>query len=113
MSQLSASQEYSLLSQILTALGGGSGTYTDKSLSITAGANAQVLAAANSSRKSILVQNPTSEIESIYLNPTGTATAGGDSIELAPGGIATFVTTQAISVLAATTGHKVVAKELA
>lgn len=112
---LSAKNEFDLLTAIysgITALGGGAGSYTDRSLSITTGGTAQNIVATNSSRKSVIIQNPSSEKESIFVNPTGTATANGDSLELTPGGSITFATTQAISVLAATTGHKVVAKEL-
>lgn len=111
---MSASTMQANFNALLAALGAGAGTYTDKSLSIAAGGTREVLAASNSSRRSIIIQNPSSEIESIFINPTGNATANGDSIELPPGGLPlTLATTQAIDVLAATTGHKVIAKELA
>lgn len=111
---LSAANMYTLLSQIVSGLGAGLGTYTDKSTTITLGGTAQVLVALNASRKNVFVQNPSSEQESLFVNPTGNATlAGGDSMELSPGSSYIFQTSQALSINAATTGHKVVAKELA
>lgn len=107
------SQMVTLLTSILAASGGGAGTFTDKSLSIAAGGVSETLAAANASRSSLIIQNPTSEIESIFINFGAAATSTGNSIELTPGGIFTAATVQAVNVLAATTGHKVVAKELA
>lgn len=111
--QMSAATMQANFTALLAALGGGAGTYTDRSLSVTLGGTAQNIVASNTARRSLLVQNPSSEIESIFVNPTGAATSAGDSIELAPGGSITLATTQAISVLAATTSHKVIAKELA
>jgi hypothetical protein len=102
-----------LLTQILAASGGGSGTYTDRSLAIASGGVSETLAAALATRIHILIQNPSSEIESIFVNFTDDATSTGDSVELAPGAYQIFSTTEAVKVLAATTGHKVIAKELA
>lgn len=99
------------------------GTYTSKNASITLGGTAQVLIAANTSRKKVYIQNPctaTGEgiaaVESIYISFTGSAGVNnGTSIEiLACGSYETegVVSTQAISVNAATTGHKIVAGEM-
>lgn len=109
---MSVQHDAKWLRQILAALG-GAGTYTDKSDTISTGGASQELAASNSSRINILVQNPTSEIESLFVNFGAAATGGGDSVELTPGGLQVFNTTQQITVIAATTGHAFVAKELA
>lgn len=99
--------------------GGGSSsslTITDRSTTITAGGTAQTLMAANTSRKDCLIQNPTSESELLYVNVGATAATTGNSVELLPG--MSFncagnggVPTALISVVAATTSHKIIAKE--
>ena len=99
------------------------GTYTSKNTSMTLGGSAQTLVAANTARKNVYIQNPctaTGEgiaaVESIYISFTGSAGVNnGTSIEiLACGSYETdgVVSTQAISVNAATTGHKIVAGEM-
>jgi archaellin len=99
------------------------GTLTDRSGSITTGGTAQTLAAVNASRRYLLVQNPLSATtqgiataESLFINFTTTAVAGEPSIELAPGDIfvmeGSAVSTELVSVIAATTGHKWTAKEM-
>ncbi len=89
-------------------------TYTDCSLALTTGGTSQQLVAANASRKGVLILNPSSQIESLFVNFGAAATTDdSDSIELVPGAREFFPTVQAIQVNAATTGHKVIAKELA
>lgn len=100
------------------------GTFTSKNATITLGGTAQTLMAANTSRKKIYIQNPCTAagqgiagVESIYISFTGTAAVNaGTSIEiLACGSYETDagpLSSQAISVNAATTGHKIVAGEM-
>ena len=94
------------------------GTFTDRSTTITAGGTAQVLMATNASRRAIIIENPTAETEIIYINFGSAGTAGTNNIELVPGGSLTLgvdggpCTTQAIYVNAATTSHKIIAKEM-
>lgn len=100
-----------------------SGTFTSKNLALTLGGTAQTLMAANTSRKRIYIQNPCTAagegiaaVESIYLSFTGSAGVNnGTSIEILACGsyeMEGTVSTQAISVNAATTGHKIVAGEM-
>ena len=97
--------------QVTTA----TGTLTNRSGTITAGGTAQVLMAVNASRKYLLVQNPSAATESLWINFTTAAVESQPSIELTPGqGFlmeAGFISTEAVSVIAATTGHAFTAKE--
>jgi hypothetical protein len=89
------------------------GAGTDRSGSITAGGTAQVLAAANTARVALIGQN-IDPSEDMWLNEVGgTATASTAGSVLVPAK-ATFSidTNRAISVVAATTGHKFTAVEL-
>lgn len=100
------------------------GTYTSKNLALTLGGTAQTLMAANTSRKRFYIQNPCTAtgqgiaaVESIYVSFTGSAAVNnGTSIEILACGSyesdAGPISTQAISVNAATTGHKIVAGEM-
>jgi len=89
------------------------GTLTDRSGSITVGGTAQTLAAANGSRKYFLFVNQSSG--NMWINFTTTAVADQPSILIVPTGSlvmeAGFVSTEAISVIGATTGQKWMAKE--
>lgn len=90
-------------------------TATDYSGTIDAGGTSQTLMASNANRLGFTVQNPTSEIEPLYINFTGPAGAG-DSIELLPGQIfppngSPYVSSEEITINAATTGHVFIAKE--
>jgi hypothetical protein len=91
------------------------GTLTDRSTTITAGGTAQQLVAANTSRRYLLIINPLTATENLWVNFTTTAVTDSPSIGLAPGDSLVmegmFVTTEVVSVIAATTGHKVTAKE--
>lgn len=91
------------------------GTLTDRSGTITSGGTAQSLAGSNASRKYLLIVNPITATEPLYVNFTTTAVAGSPSIGLNPGDSFVmengFVSTEAISVIAATTSHTYTAKE--
>ena len=98
-------------------------TLTNRSGPITTGGTAQTLAPANGNRRYLLIQNPLSATtqgiataESLFFNFTTAAVAGEPSIELAPGDIfvmeGSAISTELISVIAATTGHKWTAKEM-
>lgn len=100
-------------------------TPTDKGGTITLGGTAQTLAAANTSRKSLVVQNPctaTGQViavaESLFIAVAGSATVNGagNFAELPACGSATIsyngtVITSAVSVIAATTSHRWIATE--
>jgi hypothetical protein len=91
------------------------GTLTDKSGTITLGGTAQTLTAINTSRRYMFIMNPPTESERLWINFTTTATGASPSIPLDPGASFVFeslyVTTELISVIAATTGHAFIAKE--
>jgi hypothetical protein len=91
------------------------GVLTDRSGTVTVGGTAQTLIAANTSRRYLLLRNPLIATEELWFNFTTTAVADSPSIRLDPGDTFVmedmFVTTEAISVLGATTGHKITAKE--
>ncbi len=95
------------------SVGGSSGTLTNRSGSITTGGTAQQLMAANSSRKYLFVQNISSG--DLWINFTTTAVQDQPSLKLASGASffmeGTFVSTELISIIGATTGQKFVAKE--
>lgn len=92
--------------------------YANRSTTITAGGTAQILVPENSNRKRVFIQNPSAEVESLWIDFAATAVADSPSIELPPG--STFDTGsdpagmsyQYVSAYAATTGHKIVCKEL-
>lgn len=84
---------------------------TDRSGAITLGGTAQVLAAANTSRKSLTVQNIS--VADIWVNEIG-GTAAVDtagSWKIAAGGAFAVSTNRAISIIGATTGQKFTATE--
>lgn len=89
------------------------GTLTARNSTITAGGTAQTLAASNSSRKYLLIQNQS--VESLYVSFTGTAVADKTSMKLSPGDSyespAGYVSTQAVSIIGATTGSAFYAVE--
>lgn len=89
------------------------GAGTDRSGSITTGGTAQVMAASNTNRIALVGQN-IDAAEDMWINEVGgTATANTIGSTLVPAK-ATFSvdTNRAISVVAATTGHKWTAVEL-
>ena len=93
------------------------GTLTDRSSTITAGGVAQSAASSNTSRMYLMCQNiDTVNTEDLWLNPGGTAAANTAGSFRLPSGASvvfegTFIPTSAISVIAATTGHKYTCKE--
>lgn len=100
------------------------GTFTDRSGNIAAGGTSQQLAAANASRKQLIVFNPAdaagqniTSVEPLYINFTSAAAdSGTTSLELLPGEEFNSgsgpVSTEAVNVVAATTGHVYIAKEM-
>lgn len=89
------------------------GSLTNRSGTITEGGTAQTLAAANSSRKYLFVQNLSSE--NLWINFTTAAAQNQPSLRLAPGDSFVmedlFVSTEAVSIIGATTGSAFAAKE--
>lgn len=99
---------------------------TARGSAIVTGGTAQTLVAANTSRKAIVIENPCSSTtqgiataESIFINFTSAASvsSSANAAEIAPcsqyalglnGGV---VTPELISIIAATTGHIIYAKE--
>jgi hypothetical protein len=83
------------------------GTLTDRSGTITTGGTAQQLAAANTSRKYLLIQNTGNT--DLWFNFTTTAVQGQPSFKLSPGASFvmehSYVSTEAVSILGATTGQ--------
>lgn len=83
------------------------GTPTDRSSTLTTGGTAQQLAASNSTRKYLLVQNQSSGY--LYIRFTGTAVQDQTSIRLDPGGTYEnpphYCPTSAVSIIGATTGQ--------
>lgn len=95
-----------------TPITGNQVTYTDRSGTVTTGATAQVLMAANSARRGFFVQNNSTGNLTISSVGTASTTAG---LVLAPGQLyeapATGVPLTAISILGATTGQRFDARE--
>ena len=91
------------------------GTWTDRSGTIATGGTSQTILAANSARTAWEIQNPPTATENLCFNFTSAASLTSASICLAPGAIYSeahgFVSTEAITAIAATTGHAFVAKE--
>lgn len=104
----------SATSPIYTAPGTAASTavYTDRSGTVTTGATAQQLMAANSSRRGFFVQNNSTGILTISSVGTASTTAG---LVLQPGQLyeapSTGVPLTAISILGATTGQRFDARE--
>lgn len=86
---------------------------------IAAGGVSQQLVAANVNRRRLLVENPTTEVESLFINFGANATLNGaaapDSIEITPGGYFDSsngpISGEAVNIIAATINHKIIAKE--
>lgn len=106
---------------VVVEAGGGTapapnqGTWTDRSGTVTAGGVSQTLAAANSARKRLLIENPPSATENLTFNFTATA-VGAAALVLVPGGAYDSeggpVSTELVTVSAATTAHAFIAKEM-
>ena len=87
----------------------------DGSSTITTGGTAQQVFAGRPGRTYLFCQNPIAATEPLLVNAPGVAGAANGSYELAAGGTLTFsngfVPQGAVSVFAATTGHRFVCKE--
>jgi hypothetical protein len=93
------------------------GTFTNRSGTVATGGTSQTLAASNASRKRLIIQNPCSATESLFINfTTAASTSAGNSLELVPCGSYDTAgappTTEQVNVTAATTSHAFVAKEM-
>ena len=92
------------------------GTYTDRSGSIATGGTSQTAMAANATRKKLLVQNPPTATENLYMNFTAAASSAASSVAMVPGAAyeesGNSITTEAVTINAATTGHVYTAKEM-
>jgi hypothetical protein len=94
-------------------------TPTDKGGTITTGGTAQNAMASNSSRKGGWIQNPCSATESLFVSTSTSATTTGASDDAELPACASFslvtsggVIQSAVSVNAATTAHRFIAKEV-
>lgn len=86
-------------------------TYTDYSGSITTGGTSQTLAPASNGRVRIAILNPATETENLCVNLTSAASCTpGSSWILQSGQSVVIDSTEAVTVVAATTGHKWIAK---
>lgn len=89
------------------------GTLTDKSGTISSGGAAQTLAAANTSRKYLLIVNVSAE--TLWINFTTAAVQTQPSVPIVPNGSyvmeASYISTELISIIGATTGSAFTAKE--
>lgn len=95
---------------------GPRGALTDRGTTITVGGTSQTLAAANATRRFLLIVNPPTETETLYVNFTSAAAANQTSVPLSPGGSMLMqspglVSNELVTVVAATTGHTVACKE--
>lgn len=93
------------------------GTYSDFSGTTAAPATSQTAIPANANRLGIVIQNPGTNIESLYVNFTDPA-APGNSIEIAPGQIfppngSPYVTTEEITIYTVSGAIAYIAKEFA
>lgn len=95
-------------------MGAGRGSLTDKSGALAAGNAAEDLMVANAARRYFFIQN-LDAAEDLWINFTTTAVKDKPSIKLGPGqsyeNPAHYCSTEKISVIATTTGHKWTAKE--
>ncbi len=110
-----ASRPVVLSTEDAALLAPGAGAWTDRSGAIAAGGQSQQLAAANAARRRLRIQNPSSSAESIFVNYGAAATIDSNSFEVMPGGYideSNPASSQAVHVIAATTGTKFIAKEL-
>lgn len=90
---------------------GTNGSYTDAATTIVAGGASQILLAAASRRK-LMIWNPVTESEPIYINFGAAAAIDNTSIPIEPGSFYVedspgFLSSQSINVTAFTTGHAV------
>ena len=92
---------------------GYQGTFTDGSSTIATGGTAQTVFASNASRRYLLIQNNSSS--DLWINFTTTAVQSQPSIRLVSYAIyvleGNFVSTEAVSIIGATTGQAYTAKQ--
>ena len=86
-------------------------TLANRSGTITTGGTAQQAVAATKGRKLLVIDNPSTESESLWVSLVGSATTDSPSLELEPGDPPLAFQGDAcpdnpVSVIAATTGHK-------
>jgi hypothetical protein len=98
----------------LGLVGSAQGTLTDGSGTITAGGTAQTVFTSNANRKYFFLQNISSG--TLWFNFTTTAVTNEPSIQLVAGasyamGIGGYISTEAISIIGASTGQAFVAKQ--
>lgn len=87
---------------------------TDASTTLAVASTSQQILAANANRKYLYIENPTSEVESLWINYGGAAQEGVDSVELTPGESLSFggvLPSDAIEFIAVTAGHVIIVKE--
>jgi hypothetical protein len=96
----------------LAALPAQAGTFFDLSGTVTTGGTSQVLRAANGQKARVLIANPTTATENLFVNTSSSAsTSAAGSIPIAPGGALTLNTAEVVNITAATTGHAFIAKD--
>lgn len=82
---------------------------------IATGGSSQQVFGQNDGRNYLFCQNPLDATEALYLNFGASATIGGSSIELAPGGSISFLAAatpiMTVNVTAVTTGHRFICKQ--
>lgn len=92
---------------------GATGSVTDRSGTITLGGTAQSLMLANATRKYLLIQNTGDK--NLWFNFTTTAVQDQPSLKLLPNASfvmeGVFISTEAISIIGATTGKSFTSKE--
>lgn len=92
-----------------------SGTEIDRSGAIETGGTAEVAAIAKVDRQFLYIENPITATERLWFSTVDTAVADSPSISLEPGQSyeypSSFCSTGAVSVIAATTGHKYTIRE--
>ncbi len=103
-----------ILKGLLSVGNSKQGAVTDRSGTITTGGTAQQMMAGNASRRYLVIQN-LDAIEDLWFNFTTTAVASEPSLKLAAGQAfsmdGSFVSTEAVSVIAATNAHAWASKE--
>lgn len=90
----------------------------DHSGTVTTGGDSQIAIPANAARKGFLIQNPSDQIEPLYLDFGGTGAAQYTSIEILPGQMfpangQPYIYQGDINVMAVSTTHPYIAKEFA
>ena len=91
---------------------------TDRGSTITTGGTDQILAAANALRKELIIQNPPTAIESLFINLGAAASLTSNNFAQLPPGASVslslgsgLIDQEAVHVIAATAGHVWFAKE--